>query len=73
VIYTNVTNAPRNRRTERTTSNRMKRSGWAPGRARTSSVRKKARAMTVNQILKDAYRLYARDRASQKAVKHCLG
>jgi hypothetical protein len=52
----------------------MKRSGWAPGNARTESTsRKKARTRTINQILRDSYRLYARDRASQKAVKHCLG
>jgi len=52
----------------------MKRSGWAPGTARNESTsRKKGRSRTVNQILKDSYRLYARDRASQKAVKHCLG
>jgi len=52
----------------------MKRSGWAQGTARTENTsRKKGRARTVNQILKDSYRLYARDRATQKAVKHCLG
>jgi hypothetical protein len=51
----------------------MKRSGWAPGNARIGTTRKKTRARTVNQILKDSYRLYARDRATQKAVKHCLG
>jgi hypothetical protein len=34
---------------------------------------KKRRAKTVSQILRDCYRLYARDRASRKAVKHCLG
>jgi hypothetical protein len=49
----------------------MKRSGWAPGSARTSTSPKKKK--TVNQILKDAYRLHARDRASRMAVKHCLG
>ena len=27
---------------------------------------------TVNDILRDAYRLYAHDRATRKAVKHCL-
>jgi hypothetical protein len=52
----------------------MKRSGWAPGIARIETPsRKKARTRTLNQILRDSYRLYARDRASQKAVKHCLG
>jgi len=51
----------------------MKRSGWVPGTAHSNSSRKKVRARTVNQILKDSYRRYARDRASQKAVKHCLG
>jgi hypothetical protein len=51
----------------------MKRSGWAQGNARIEPTRKKGRARTVNQILRDSYRLYARDRASQKAVKHCLG
>ena len=52
----------------------MKRSGWAPGHARTESpTPKKGRMRTVNQILRDSYRLYARDRATQKAVKHCLG
>jgi hypothetical protein len=52
----------------------MKRSGWAPGNARTGNVSpKKGRSRTLNQILRDSYRLYARDRASQKAVKHCLG
>jgi hypothetical protein len=52
----------------------MKRSGWAQGTARTESTfPKKGRARTVNQILRDSYRLHARDRASQKAVKHCLG
>jgi hypothetical protein len=52
----------------------MKRSGWAPGDARNDNApRKKARGKSVNQILKDSYRLYARDRATQKAVKHCLG
>lgn len=52
----------------------MKRSGWAPGIARTESTsRKKGRARTVNQILRDSYRIHARDRATQKAVKHCLG
>jgi len=34
---------------------------------------KKRRSITVNQILRDCYRLYARDRASRMAVKHCLG
>jgi hypothetical protein len=52
----------------------MKRSGWAPGTARIENAsQKKGRARTVNQILKDSYRLHARDRATQKAVKHCLG
>jgi hypothetical protein len=52
----------------------MKRSGWAPGTARNgASSRKKTRARTVNQILKDSYKLYARDRTSRKAVKACLG
>jgi len=51
----------------------MKRSGWASGTARTIASRKKGRARTVNQILKDSYRLYARDRDSRKAVKACLG
>jgi hypothetical protein len=52
----------------------MKRSGWAPGTARTIiASRKKGRARTVNQILKDSYRLYARDRDSRKAVKACRG
>ena len=51
----------------------MKRSGWAPGTARTGNSQKKERARTVNQILRDSYRLHARDRATQKAVKHCLG
>jgi hypothetical protein len=52
----------------------MKRSGWAPGTCpHRSPTPKKGRARTVNQILRDSYRLYARDRASQKAVKHCLG
>jgi hypothetical protein len=52
----------------------MKRSGWAPRTARAESSRKKGRSSrTVNQILKASYRLYARDRASQKAVKACLG
>jgi len=52
----------------------MKRSGWASGTSRPNhSSRKKGRARTVNQILKDAYRLYARDQATRKAVKHCLG
>jgi hypothetical protein len=51
----------------------MKRSGWAPGTGRTGTSRKKGRARTVNQILKDSYRLHAHDRATQKAVKHCLG
>ena len=54
--------------------NSMKRSGWAPGTARSGSgSRKKQRSRTVNQILKDSYRLYARDRDSRKAVKACLG
>jgi hypothetical protein len=52
----------------------MKRSGWAPGNARIGSTSaKKGRTRTVNQILRDSYRLYARDRASRQAVKHCLG
>jgi len=51
----------------------MKRSGWAPGTARAVTTQKKERVRTVNQILRDAYRLHARDRATQKAVKHCLG
>ena len=55
----------------------MKRSGWAPGAARNGTTRKKGRArtvnQTVNQILKDSYRLHARDWATQKAVKHYLG
>ena len=34
---------------------------------------KKRRARTVDQILRDCYRLYAGDRASRRAVKHCLG
>ena len=52
----------------------MKRSGWAQGNARTGAAsRKKTRAKTVNQILKDSYRLYAGDRAARQAVKHCLG
>jgi hypothetical protein len=52
----------------------MKRSGWAPGTARAGNSQKKgASVRTVNQILKASYRLYARDRASQKAVKACLG
>lgn len=51
----------------------MKRSGWAPGNARSSGHRKKERARTVNQILRDSYKLHAKDRASRKAVKHCLG
>jgi hypothetical protein len=52
----------------------MKRSGWAPGDARNENgSRKKVRGKSVNQILKDSYRLYARDRATRKAVKHCLG
>ena len=54
--------------------NPMKRSGWAPGNARTGAApRKKTRAKTVDQILKDSYRLYAGDRAARQAVKHCLG
>jgi hypothetical protein len=52
----------------------MKRSGWAPGTARIeTSSRKKTRTRTVNQILKDSYKLHARDRDSRKAVKACLG
>ena len=51
----------------------MKRSGWAPGRARNGTSQKKERARTVNQILRDSYRLYARDQVTRKAVKHCLG
>ncbi len=52
----------------------MKRSGWAPGDARNGTTsRKKATGKRVDQILRDSYRLYARDRASRKAVKHCLG
>ena len=52
----------------------MKRSGWAPGKAHIENASpKKGRTRTLNQILRDSYRLYARDRASQKAVKHCLG
>jgi hypothetical protein len=35
--------------------------------------KKKRRTRTVNQILRDCYRLYARDPASREAVKHCLG
>jgi len=34
---------------------------------------KKRRPKTVSQILRDSYRLYARDPASREAVKHCLG
>jgi len=34
---------------------------------------KKRRSVNVNQILRDCYRLYTRDRASRIAVKHCLG
>ena len=42
----------------------MKRSGWAPGTARIENAsQKKGRARTVNQNLKDSYRLHARDRA----------
>jgi hypothetical protein len=33
---------------------------------------KKRRTRTVSQILRDSYRLYARDRASRMAVKRCL-
>jgi hypothetical protein len=52
----------------------MKRSGWAQGTARTGNPsRKKGHAKRVDEILKDSYRLYARDRASQKAAKHYLG
>ena len=51
----------------------MKRSGWAPGTARTNNSRKKGRNRTVDQILKASYRLYAYDRTTRKAVKHCLG
>jgi len=52
----------------------MKRSGWTPGEARTSnSSQKKVRGKSVNDILRASYRLYARDKASQKAVKHCIG
>lgn len=53
----------------------MKRSGWAPASARMGSApRKRSRTKAiVDDILRDSYRLYARDRASRKAVKHCLG
>jgi hypothetical protein len=51
----------------------MKRSGWAPGTARLQSSHKKSRTRTINQILRDSYKLHARDRASRKAVKHCIG
>jgi hypothetical protein len=50
----------------------MKRSGWTTGTVRNAST-KKSRNRTVDQILKASYRLHARDRATQKAVKHCLG
>ena len=51
----------------------MKRSGWTPGNSRNGSSGKRGRAKTVNQILKDSYRLHARDHVTQRAVKHCLG
>jgi hypothetical protein len=74
VIYTIVTATKPNRRRNQRTSILMKRSGWAPGTARIENTsRKKTRARTVNQILKDSYKLHARDRDSRKAVKACLG
>ena len=33
---------------------------------------KRRRTKTINQILRESYRLYARDWASRKAVKRCL-
>jgi hypothetical protein len=51
----------------------MKRSGWVPGKTRNNNARRKNRARTVNQILRESYRLYTRDRATLKAVKQCLG
>lgn len=34
---------------------------------------KKVRQPSVNEILKDAYQRHGRDRATARAVKHCLG
>jgi len=51
----------------------MKRSGWTPERGRAGFSRKKGTAKAVNEILKASYRLHARDRATLRAVKHCLG
>ena len=34
---------------------------------------KKQRQLSVNEILKEAYQRHGRDRATVRAVKHCLG
>jgi len=75
VIYTIVTDAPLNGRIKKGVSTPMKRSGWVSGSARTGTARRKGRSSRriVDQILRDSYRLYARDRVTRKAVKACLG
>jgi hypothetical protein len=50
----------------------MKRSTWAQGNGRSNASQKKAQRQSISQILRDSYRLHARDRVTQKAVKHCL-
>lgn len=72
-FFFTATNRARGTRIAKFSRTPMNAPSWNSSTSPRKEHGKKMRQPSVNEILKEAYQRHGRDRATARAVKHCLG